>query len=80
MENSSASSRLSDAKIASGIRSSLIETKGRFANAFKINVEQGVAYIQGRATEKEIGVMTEVVSTIYWVKKVVRAVEKITRD
>lgn len=80
MENSSASSRLHDAKIASGIRSALTETKGLFANAFKINVERGVAYIQGRATEKEIAAMTEVVSLIYGVKRVVRAVEKITRD
>lgn len=80
MENSSVSSRLRDAKIASDIRSALTETKGLFANAFKINVERGVAYIQGRATEKEIAAMTEVVSLIYGVKGVVRAVDKIIRD
>ena len=80
MENASTTARLQDGILTSRIRAALIDEKNLIANAFKVTTERGVVYIQGRATAKEIALMTEIVSGLSGVTRVVRMVVVLTEE
>jgi osmotically-inducible protein OsmY len=80
MENSSTTSRVSDGILSSRIRAALIDEKTLVANAFKVTTERGVVYVQGRATAREIALMTEVVSGLSGVSRVVRIVDVLNEE
>jgi osmotically-inducible protein OsmY len=66
--------------LTSRIRAALIDEKNLIANAFKVTTERGVVYIQGRATAREIALMTEIVSGLGGVTRVVRMVDILTEE
>lgn len=80
MENASTTARLQDGILTSRIRAALIDERNLIANAFKVTTERGVVYIQGRATAKEIALMTEIVSGLSGVTRVVRMVDVLTEE
>ena len=80
MENASTTARLQDGILTSRIRAALIDEKNLIANAFKVTTERGVVYIQGRATAKEIALMTEIVSGLSGVTRVVRMLDVLTEE
>ena len=80
MENASTSARVQDGILASRIRVALIDEKNLIANAFKVTTERGVVYIQGRATAREIALMTEIVSGLSGVTRVVRMVDVLSEE
>jgi osmotically-inducible protein OsmY len=80
MENASTSARISDGILSSRVRAALIDTKELVANAFKVTTERGVVYVQGRATAREIAQMTEVVSALNGVTRVVRIIDTINEE
>jgi osmotically-inducible protein OsmY len=80
MENTSINARVQDGILTSRIRAALIDDKTLVANAFKVTTERGVVYIQGRATAREIALMTEIVSGLNGVTRVVRMVDVLTEE
>lgn len=80
MENTSITARLQDGILTSRIRATLIDEKDLIANAFKVTTERGVVYIQGRATAREIALMTEIVSGLPGVTRVVRMVDVLSEE
>ena len=80
MENTSTTARVKDGILTSRIRAALIDDKTLVANAFKVTTERGVVYIQGRATAREIALMTEIVSGLNGVTRVVRVVDVLTEE
>jgi osmotically-inducible protein OsmY len=80
MENASTTARLQDGILTSRIRAALIDEKDLIANAFKVTTERGVVYVQGRATAREIALMTEVVSSLSGVTRLVRMVDVLTEE
>jgi len=80
MENASTTARLQDGMLTSRIRAALIDEKDLIANAFKVTTERGVVYIQGRATAREIALMTEIVSSLSGVTRLVRMVDVLTEE
>jgi len=80
MENTSITARVQDGILTSRIRAALIDDKTLVANAFKVTTERGVVYIQGRATAREIALMTEIVSGLNGVTRVVRVVDVLTEE
>ena len=68
------------ARDASRVRAALIDEKTLIANAFKITTERGVVYVQGRATAREIALMTEIVSGMSGVTRVVRLLDVLTEE
>jgi osmotically-inducible protein OsmY len=80
MENTATTARVQDGILTSRIRAALIDDKTLVANAFKVTTERGVVYIQGRATAKEIALMTEIVSGLNGVTRVVRIVDVLTEE
>ena len=80
MENTSTTARLQDGILTSRIRATLIDEKDLIANAFKVTTERGVVYIQGRATAREIALMTEIVSGLPGVTRVVRMVDVLSEE
>ena len=80
MENTSITARVQDGILTSRIRAALIDDKTLVANAFKVTTERGVVYIQGRATAREIALMTEIVSGLNGVTRVVRIVDVLTEE
>lgn len=80
MENTPITARVQDGILTSRIRAALIDDKTLVANAFKVTTERGVVYIQGRATAREIALMTEIVSGLNGVTRVVRVVDVLTEE
>ena len=80
MENASTTARLQDGILTSRIRAAFIDEKNLIANAFKVTTERGVVYIQGRATARETALMTEVVSGMPGVTRVVRMVDVLSEE
>ena len=80
MENTSTTARVSDGILSSRIRAALIDEKNLIANAFKVTTERGVVYVQGRATVRETALMTEVVSGLSGVTRVVRVVDVLSEE
>ncbi len=80
MDNASMTARVSDGVLAGRIKAALIDEKTLIANAFKVTVERGVVYVQGRATAKEIALMTDIVSGLNGVTRVVRILDTLNEE
>lgn len=80
MENVAKTAWVNDRILASRIVAALVDEKTLVANAFKVTVERGVVYVQGRATAKEIARMTDIVSGLSGVTRVVRVMDTISEQ
>ena len=80
MENTPTTAHISDGILSSRVRAALIDEKTLIANAFKVTTERGVVYVQGRATAREIALMTEIVSGLSGVTRVVRLLDVLTEE
>jgi len=80
LDNASMTARVSDGVLAGRIKAALIDEKTLIANAFKVTVERGVVYVQGRATAKEIALMTDIVSGLNGVTRVVRILDTLSEE
>lgn len=80
MENVARTAWVNDRILASRIAAALVDEKTLVANAFNVTVERGVVYVQGRATAKEIARMTDIVSALSGVTRVVRVMDTISEQ
>ncbi len=80
MGNSSFSERSSDLVTNGRVTAAIFDAKDLTTNAFKIVTERGVVYVMGRVTAREAKRVTEVVTGVPGVKKMVRVLEVITED
>jgi len=78
--NSTLTQRTSDTLVTGRIKAALIDTKGLYANAFKVVTERGTTYLMGRVTQREADRATDVVRATSGVQKVVRVFEIISAD
>lgn len=74
----SLATRSNDVFIEGKIKASLVDAKDLFANSFRIVVENGVAYLMGRVTEREGKRGAEIAAGVSGVKKVVKVFDYIT--
>ena len=72
--------RSSDLLVSSRIKAGFVDAKDLFANAFKVEIERGIAYLMGRVTQREADRATEIARTTSGVQKVVRVFEIISED
>ena len=80
MGNTSFSERSSDLVTNGRVTASIFDAKDLTTNAFKIVTERGVVYVMGRVTAREAKRVTEVVTAVSGVKKMVRVLEIISED
>lgn len=78
MGNSALTSRSADAVLLSKIKAQYIDAADLQANAIKVVVERGNAYLLGRVTEREAGRATELTRSVGGVLKVIRVFETIS--
>lgn len=76
----SLATRSNDLFIEGKIKASLVDAKDLFANSFRITVENGVAYLMGRVTEREGKRGAEIAAGVSGVKKVVKVFDYITEE
>ncbi|MBX6319711.1 BON domain-containing protein [Pigmentiphaga sp.] len=76
----SLATRSNDLFIEGKIKASLVDAKDLFANSFRIVVENGVAYLMGRVTEREGKRGAEIAAGVSGVKKVVKVFDYITEE
>jgi len=76
----SLATRSNDVFIEGKIKASLVDAKDLFANSFRITVENGVAYLMGRVTEREGKRGAEIAAGVSGVKKVVKVFDYITEE
>lgn len=80
MGNSSLSERLSDASTSGRVTAAIFDAKDLTTNAFKVVIERGVAYVMGRVTAREAKRVTEVVTGVSGVKKMVRVLDIVSEE
>ena len=80
MGNTSLSERSSDLVTNGRVTASIFDAKDLTTNAFKIVTERGVVYVMGRVTAREAKRVTEVVTAVSGVKKMVRVLDIISED
>ncbi len=80
MGNTSFSERSSDLVTNGRVTASIFDAKDLTTNAFKIVTERGVVYVMGRVTAREAKRVTEVVTAVSGVKKMVRVLDIISED
>ncbi len=78
MGNSALTSRSADAVLLSKIKAQYVDAADLQANAIKVVVERGNAYLLGRVTEREAGRATELTRSVGGVLKVIRVFETIS--
>ena len=78
MGNSALTSRSNDAILTSKIKASFIDAADLQANAVKVVVERGIAYLMGRVTEREANRATELSRGVGGVLKVIRVFELVS--
>lgn len=76
--NSALTSRSGDAILLSKIKARFVDAADLQANAIKVVVERGNAYLMGRVTEREAGRATELTRSVGGVLKVIRVFETIS--
>ena len=76
--NSALTSRSGDAILLSKIKARYVDAADLQANAIKVVVERGNAYLMGRVTEREAGRATELTRGVGGVLKVIRVFEPIS--
>lgn len=80
MGNSSLGERSSDAITYGRINAAIFDAKDLSTNAFKVVVERDVAYIMGRVTAREARRVTDVVTGVTGVRKLVRVLDIISEE
>ena len=80
MGNSSFSERSSDLITNGRVTAAIFDAKDLTTNAFKIVTERGVVYVMGRVTAREAKRVTEVVTGVSGVKKMVRVLDVISEE
>jgi len=80
MGNTSLSERLSDAETYGRVNAAIFDAKDLTTSAFKIVTERGVVYVMGRVTARESKRVTEIVTNVSGVKKMVRVFELVSED
>lgn len=76
--NSALTSRSGDAILLSKIKARYVDAADLQANAIKVVVERGNAYLMGRVTEREAGRATELTRSVGGVLKVIRVFETLS--
>ncbi len=80
MGNSSFSERSSDLITNGRVTAAIFDAKDLTTNAFKIVTERGVVYVMGRVTAREAKRVTDVVTGVSGVKKMVRVLDIISEE
>ena len=70
--------RSNDTFITGKVKASLLDAKDLFANSFKIVTDDGVVYLMGLATRREVDRATDITRGVSGVQKVVRVVEVVS--
>jgi osmotically-inducible protein OsmY len=70
--------RSNDTFITGKVKASLLDAKDVFATSFKVITENGVVYLMGLATRREIDRATDIARGVSGVQKVVRVVEVVS--
>ncbi|MYM22832.1 BON domain-containing protein [Duganella sp. FT135W] len=77
---SSYTSRSSDTIITTKVKASLVDAKDISANSYQVVTERGVVYLQGRVTQREGQIGSDIARGVSGVTKVVKVFEYITED
>lgn len=80
MGNTTLTERSNDVITAGRIKAAIFDAQDLTGSAFKITIERGVVYLLGRVTPREAKRVTEVITAVPGVRKVVRALEVITEE
>jgi osmotically-inducible protein OsmY len=80
MGNTTLTERSNDVITAGRIKAAVFDAQDLTSSAFKITVERGVVYVLGRVTAREAKRVTEVITAVPGVRKVVRVLEVITEE
>jgi hypothetical protein len=80
MGNSSLGDRSSDAITSGRVTAAIFDAKDLTTNAFKVVVERDVAYVMGRVTAREAKRVTDVVTGVTGVRKLVRVLDIISEE
>ena len=80
MGNTTLTDRSNDVITAGRIKAAVFDAQDLTSSAFKITVERGVVYVLGRVTAREAKRVTEVITAVPGVRKVVRVLEVITEE
>lgn len=70
--------RSNDTFITGKVKASLLDAKDIFATSFKVTTENGVVYLMGLATRREVDRATDIARGVSGVQKVVRVVEVVS--
>ena len=70
--------RSNDLFISGKVKASLLDAKDVFATSFKVITENGVVYLMGLATRREVDRATDIARGVSGVQKVVRVVEVVS--
>ncbi|MGJ7486153.1 BON domain-containing protein [Variovorax sp. LT2P21] len=70
--------RSNDTFITGKVKASLLDAKDVFATSFKVTTENGVVYLMGLATRREVDRATDIARGVSGVQKVVRVVEVVS--
>ena len=79
-EQSTYTSRSSDALITTKVKASLVDMKTVSANSFKVVTERGTVFLMGRVTQREGTVGSDVARGVNGVQKVVKLFDYITEE
>jgi osmotically-inducible protein OsmY len=80
MGNTTLTERSNDVITAGRVKAAIFDAQDLTSNAFKITIERNVVYVLGRVTAREAKRVTEVLTAVPGVKKVVRVLEVITEE
>jgi hypothetical protein len=80
MGNTTLSERSTDVITAGRVKAVIFDAKDLVSSAFKTTTERGVVYMFGRVTAREAKRVTDVVSAVPGVRKVVRVFELVSEE
>lgn len=80
MPSTTLTQRSNDALVTGRVKAAIVDTKDLSIHAFNVVTERGTVYLQGRATERENKLVTQVVRQVQGVQRVVRVLESMTEE
>jgi osmotically-inducible protein OsmY len=80
MPSTTLSQRSNDALVSGRVKAAIVDAKELSIHAFDVVTERGTVYLLGRATEREIKLVTQVVRQVQGVQRVVRVMETMTEE
>jgi osmotically-inducible protein OsmY len=78
--NSSFSTRANDVLLSSKVKTTLVDARDIFSNAFSVIVERGDVYLMGLVTEREANRAAELAASVKGVTRVVKVMQIISED